>query len=54
MFLIFFQGEEEGHDHVGRVLEFFKTNTNEDYFRVQWFFRAQDTVRILSILFYRH
>ncbi|PWA80759.1 bromo adjacent homology (BAH) domain protein [Artemisia annua] len=38
------KGEEEGHDHVGRILEFFKTNTDEEYFRVQWFFRAEDTV----------
>nr|XP_043640111.1 DNA (cytosine-5)-methyltransferase CMT2-like isoform X2 [Erigeron canadensis] len=38
------QGEEGGHNHVGRILEFFKTNDGEDYFRVQWFFRAEDTV----------
>ncbi|VFQ89132.1 unnamed protein product [Cuscuta campestris] len=30
--------------HVGRILEFFKTTEGEDYFRVQWFFRAEDTV----------
>ncbi|KAL0393740.1 UNVERIFIED_CONTAM: DNA (cytosine-5)-methyltransferase CMT2 [Sesamum latifolium] len=30
--------------HVGRVLEFFKTMEGEEYFRVQWFFRAEDTV----------
>ncbi|KAK4435532.1 DNA (cytosine-5)-methyltransferase CMT2 [Sesamum alatum] len=30
--------------HVGRILEFFKTMEGEDYFRVQWFFRAEDTV----------
>ncbi|KAI3714040.1 hypothetical protein L1987_72630 [Smallanthus sonchifolius] len=35
---------EGDHDHVGRILEFFKTNDNEDFFRVQWFFRAEDTV----------
>ncbi|KAL2551141.1 DNA (cytosine-5)-methyltransferase CMT2 [Forsythia ovata] len=34
----------EGKKHVGRVLEFFKTTEGEDYFRVQWFFRAEDTV----------
>ncbi|KAK9052559.1 hypothetical protein SSX86_029188 [Deinandra increscens subsp. villosa] len=37
------KGEGE-HDHVGRILEFFKTNDNKDFFRVQWFFRAEDTV----------
>ncbi|KAL3497951.1 hypothetical protein ACH5RR_040683 [Cinchona calisaya] len=30
--------------HIGRILEFFKTTAGEDYFRVQWFFRAEDTV----------
>ncbi|KAI7749813.1 hypothetical protein M8C21_011767 [Ambrosia artemisiifolia] len=35
---------EGDHDHVGRILEFFKTNDNQDFFRVQWFFRAEDTV----------
>ncbi|KAH0649567.1 hypothetical protein KY290_033256 [Solanum tuberosum] len=30
--------------HIGRILEFFKTTEGEDYFRVQWFFRAEDTV----------
>ncbi|KAF3642124.1 DNA (cytosine-5)-methyltransferase CMT2 [Capsicum annuum] len=30
--------------HIGRILEFFKTMEGEDYFRVQWFFRAEDTV----------
>ncbi|CAK9153274.1 unnamed protein product [Ilex paraguariensis] len=34
----------EGQKHVGRILEFFKTMEGEDYFRVQWFFRAEDTV----------
>ncbi|XP_070048219.1 DNA (cytosine-5)-methyltransferase CMT2 isoform X2 [Nicotiana tomentosiformis] len=31
-------------NHIGRILEFFKTAEGEDYFRVQWFFRAEDTV----------
>lgn len=39
----FLQGEGE-KKHVGRILEFFKTTEGEDYFRVQWFFRAEDTV----------
>ncbi|KAL9998619.1 putative DNA (cytosine-5-)-methyltransferase [Helianthus debilis subsp. tardiflorus] len=35
---------EGDHDHVGRIIEFFKTTDNQDFFRVQWFFRAEDTV----------
>ncbi|KAF5754366.1 putative DNA (cytosine-5-)-methyltransferase [Helianthus annuus] len=35
---------EGDHDHVGRIIEFFKTTVNQDFFRVQWFFRAEDTV----------
>ncbi|KAA8525105.1 hypothetical protein F0562_007031 [Nyssa sinensis] len=31
-------------NYVGRILEFFRTMEGEDYFRVQWFYRAQDTV----------
>ncbi|WCJ29036.1 DNA (cytosine-5)-methyltransferase CMT2 [Euphorbia peplus] len=30
--------------HVGRIIEFFKTSDDEDYFRVQWFYRVEDTV----------
>lgn len=30
--------------HIGKILELFKTTEGEDYFRVQWFFRAEDTV----------
>ncbi|CAA0820434.1 DNA (cytosine-5)-methyltransferase CMT2 [Striga hermonthica] len=30
--------------HIGQILEFFKTTLGDDYFRVQWFFRAEDTV----------
>nr|XP_043630625.1 DNA (cytosine-5)-methyltransferase CMT2-like [Erigeron canadensis] len=30
--------------HVGRIIEFFKTSDDENYFRVQWFYRAEDTV----------
>ncbi|KAF8033526.1 hypothetical protein BT93_D2197 [Corymbia citriodora subsp. variegata] len=33
-----------GKKHVGRILEFFRTTDEEDYFRVQWFYRAEDTV----------
>nr|AVP26961.1 chromomethylase [Salvia miltiorrhiza] len=35
---------EGNKKHIGRILEFFKTTEGEDYFRVQWFFRAEDTV----------
>ncbi|KAF5947427.1 hypothetical protein HYC85_013384 [Camellia sinensis] len=37
-------GMEGSQHYVGRILEFFKTMDGEDYFRVQWFFRAEDTV----------
>ncbi|XP_030535460.1 DNA (cytosine-5)-methyltransferase CMT2-like isoform X2 [Rhodamnia argentea] len=33
-----------GKKHVGRILEFFRTTDEEDYLRVQWFYRAEDTV----------
>ncbi|XP_030947462.1 DNA (cytosine-5)-methyltransferase CMT2-like [Quercus lobata] len=33
-----------GQKHVGRILEFFKTTDVEHYFRVQWFYRVEDTV----------
>ncbi|KAG8634063.1 DNA (cytosine-5)-methyltransferase CMT2 isoform X2 [Manihot esculenta] len=35
------EGEEM---HIGRIVEFFKTTDGEEYFRVQWFYRAEDTV----------
>ncbi|GAV58623.1 DNA_methylase domain-containing protein/Chromo domain-containing protein/BAH domain-containing protein [Cephalotus follicularis] len=35
---------ERGQKHVGMLLEFFRTTDKEDYFRVQWFYRAEDTV----------
>ncbi|KAF4401783.1 hypothetical protein G4B88_000831 [Cannabis sativa] len=30
--------------HIGRIVEFFKTTDGEKYFRVQWFYRVEDTV----------
>lgn len=39
----FLQGEETKH-HIGKILEFFKTTDGDNYFRVQWFYRAEDTV----------
>ncbi|XP_019087809.1 PREDICTED: DNA (cytosine-5)-methyltransferase CMT2-like isoform X2 [Camelina sativa] len=38
------KGEEEKENYVGKVVEFFKTTDGESYFRVQWFYRATDTV----------
>lgn len=35
---------DKGKKHVGRILEFFRTTDEEDYIRVQWFYRAEDTV----------
>ncbi|KZV25539.1 DNA (cytosine-5)-methyltransferase CMT2 [Dorcoceras hygrometricum] len=40
---VYVKGEGE-RKHVGRILEFFKTTEGEEYFRVQWFYRAEDTV----------
>lgn len=40
---VFVKGEGN-KKHIGMILEFFKTTEGEDYFRVQWFFRAEDTV----------
>lgn len=37
------QGEGEAQ-HVGKILEFFRTTDGKEYFRVQWFYRAEDTV----------
>ncbi|KAL5550863.1 hypothetical protein UlMin_001039 [Ulmus minor] len=30
--------------HVGKIVEFFKTINGEKYFRVQWFYKVEDTV----------
>ncbi|XP_006282433.2 DNA (cytosine-5)-methyltransferase CMT2 isoform X1 [Capsella rubella] len=37
------KGEEE-ENYVGKIVEFFKTTDGESYLRVQWFYRATDTV----------
>lgn len=42
------QGDKRDQNYVGKILEFFQTIEGEDYFRVQWFFRAEDTVRIFN------
>ncbi|KAL6580750.1 hypothetical protein OROMI_006673 [Orobanche minor] len=38
------KGPKRGTNYVGKILEFFEMMDGEDYFRVQWFFRAEDTV----------
>ncbi|XP_027346468.1 DNA (cytosine-5)-methyltransferase CMT2 [Abrus precatorius] len=35
---------EGGKNHVGKIIEFFQTTDGRNYFRVQWFYRIQDTV----------
>ncbi|CAJ2636066.1 unnamed protein product [Trifolium pratense] len=35
---------EGAQKHIGKIVEFFQTTDNKDYFRVQWFYRIQDTV----------
>nr|XP_011465070.1 PREDICTED: DNA (cytosine-5)-methyltransferase CMT2 isoform X1 [Fragaria vesca subsp. vesca] len=40
---VYVQGNE-GKKDVGRILEFFRTTDGENYFRVQWFYRVEDTV----------
>ncbi|CAH1440145.1 unnamed protein product [Lactuca virosa] len=39
-----------------RIVEFFKTTDDKNYFRVQWFFRAEDTVmkKVAAILDKKH
>ncbi|KAI5419022.1 hypothetical protein KIW84_043291 [Lathyrus oleraceus] len=39
----FIKGEEE-QKHIGKIVEFFQTTDRKNYFRVQWFYRIQDTV----------
>ncbi|KAK7346247.1 hypothetical protein VNO80_20762 [Phaseolus coccineus] len=39
----FIKGEGE-EKHVGKIIEFFQTTDGQSYFRVQWFYRIQDTV----------
>ncbi|GJN35744.1 hypothetical protein PR202_gb24547 [Eleusine coracana subsp. coracana] len=37
------KGPEGKPHYIGRLLEFFETTAGDYYFRVQWFFRAEDT-----------
>ena len=39
-----------GQKHIGRILEFFETTDGEHYFRVQWFYKVEDTVSIQIVL----
>ncbi|XP_061366896.1 DNA (cytosine-5)-methyltransferase CMT2 [Gastrolobium bilobum] len=39
----FIKGEGE-QKYVGKIIEFFQTTDSKNYFRVQWFYRIQDTV----------
>ncbi|XP_019421561.1 PREDICTED: DNA (cytosine-5)-methyltransferase 1-like isoform X2 [Lupinus angustifolius] len=39
----FIKGEGEVK-HVGQIVEFFQTTDSQNYFRVRWFYRIQDTV----------
>lgn len=43
----FLQGEGE-KNHVGTIIEFFKTTDGDNYFRGQWFYRVEDTVSKIS------
>ena len=47
----FVQGPEGKPNYISRILEFFETVVGERYCRVQWFFRAEDTVSygVLSV-----
>ncbi|CAM0872582.1 unnamed protein product [Alopecurus aequalis] len=40
----FVKGPEGKPDYISRILEFFETVAGERYCRVQWFFRAEDTI----------
>ncbi|XP_074570626.1 DNA (cytosine-5)-methyltransferase CMT2-like [Curcuma longa] len=40
----YIKGPKDKPNYIGRILEFFETKNGDHYFRVQWFFRAEDTV----------
>ncbi|KAE8806087.1 DNA (cytosine-5)-methyltransferase 1 [Hordeum vulgare] len=40
----FVKGPEGKPNYIGKILEFFETVAGEYYCRVQWFFRAEDTI----------
>lgn len=46
------QGPEGKPNYIGRILEFFETVAGECYCRLQWLFRAEDTVSsvVLAVL----
>lgn len=43
---------EGAQKHIGKIVEFFQTTDNKDYFRVQWFYRIQDTVSTEHIMIF--
>lgn len=46
-----FQGDG-GQKHIGRIMEFFRTTDGENYFRVQWFYKVEDTVSFQIVFEY--
>lgn len=41
---VFVKGDKWELNYVGQILEFFKTMGDEEYFRVRWLYRAEDTI----------
>jgi hypothetical protein len=35
---------DTGHDYLGRIIELFEKEDSSEWFTVQWFFRASETV----------
>lgn len=46
-YLYALQGEKRKPNYIGKILEFFETVRGEYYVRVQWFFRAENTVSLM-------
>lgn len=45
-FTIFcFQAEDGNLNYIARIVELFETIDKKPYFKAQWFYRAEDTVR---------
>ena len=45
--LLFCVQSGSGHDYIGQIVEFFEDVKHDLWFTAQWFFRVQDTVRII-------
>lgn len=41
-----FQGEDGKHHYIAKIVEFFESSDNHAYFTAQWYYRAEDTVRL--------